>query len=71
MTNSNETSLRNIMVSFEAAYEAVSLLENKQVAELEGVTVYSGKHPEHGNIHITIPAIGDGLMLLPFALHDF
>jgi hypothetical protein len=70
MTGSNN-SLRNIMVSFEAAYEAAALLEDKQVLELEGVTVYSGKHPEHGNVHITIPAIGDGLLLLPFALHAF
>lgn len=68
---SSSNDLRNIMVSFEAAYEAVALLEEKQVHEMQGVTVYSGKHPEHGNIHITIPAIGDGLLLLPFALHDF
>ena len=70
MTDSNN-SLRNIMVSFDAAYEAAEQLEDKQVIELEGVTMYSGKHPQHGSIHITIPAIGDGLLLLPFALHDF
>ncbi|MGV1754798.1 hypothetical protein [Agrobacterium sp. CG674] len=64
-------SLRNISVSFEAAYEAVALLENSQVEESGGVTVYSGRHPEHGNIHIAIPAIGNGMLLLPFALHDF
>lgn len=67
---SNSAALRHINVSFEAAYEAVALLEDKQTLELEGVTVYSGTHPEHGAIHITIPAIGDGLLLLPFALHD-
>lgn len=70
MTSSNN-SLRNIMVSFEAAYEAVGLLEDKEVIELEGVTIYSGIHPEHGSIHISIPAIGDGVLLLPFALQNF
>lgn len=69
--SASNTSLRNIMVSYEAAYEAVAVLEDKRVDELEGVTVYSGRHPEHGNIHITIPALGDGMLLLPFALHEF
>lgn len=64
-------SLRNISVSYEAAYEAVGLLKDVQTEESGGITVYSGHHPEHGNIHIAIPAIGDGMLLLPFALHDF
>lgn len=66
----NTSSLRHIYVSFEEAFEAVDLLLGKQVLEMEGVTVYSGEHPEHGSIHIAVPAIGDGLLLLPFALHD-
>lgn len=65
-----QKNLRNIMVSYEAAYEAVALLENKEVHHAEGVDVYSGRHPEHGNIFIAIPALGDGMLLLPFALHE-
>lgn len=67
----NTNSLSQIMVDYEAAYEAVSELENKEVLDLEGVTIYSGKHPKHGFIHITIPAIGDCVLLLPFALQQF
>lgn len=63
--------IRNLSMDFEAAHEAVDEMENVTVEELQGVTVYSGKHPKHGNIHIVIPALGDSLLLLPFAFHDF
>jgi hypothetical protein len=67
----SETSpfLRNLSMSNEEAYELSFELEDKQVEELNGCTIYSGKHPEHGNIHVVIPAIGDrAKALLPFAL---
>ena len=68
---SNTATLRDISVSFEAAYEHVALLENKQVTEKPGVTVYSGDHPEFGAIFIVVPMVGDGLLLLPFAFQQF
>lgn len=66
-----ETLLRNICVNNETAAIAASELVNQQIQELEGVTIYSGWHKEYGNIHIVIPAMGDGVLLLPFAFRDF
>jgi len=71
MTAAAPSMIENISVSYEAAYEAVSEMTVKIREDLNGVTVYSGYHPEHGNIHVVIPAMGDGLLLLPFAFHDF
>lgn len=62
---------RNFTLSFEDAHEAVQQLTDMTMDEIEGVTLYSGIHPEYGAIHITIPAIGDGMILLPFALQQF
>lgn len=59
---------RNIVLSYESASEAVAELAEKKVSDLEGVALYSGIHPKHGAVHIIIPAIGNGMILLPFAL---
>lgn len=59
---------RNLDLSNEDAYLMGTALEDVQVDELNGVTIYSGKHPEHGNIHVVVPAIGDAKVLLPFEL---
>lgn len=66
-----EPMIKNLSLSYEAAYEAVEQMTVKVREDLEGVTVYSGAHPEHGNIHVVIPAMGEGLLLLPFAIHEF
>lgn len=63
--------IRDIALDYESAVFAIAELEGKQIRELDGTTVYSGRHPTHGNIHIVMPAIGDGLMLLPFVFRDF
>lgn len=64
--------LRNLSMDLETAYEHVALLENGEQVESEGCTVFSGTHPEYGNIHIVIPNIGAaGTLLLPFVVQQF
>ncbi|SOC90122.1 hypothetical protein SAMN05216358_0146 [Rhizobium sp. AN5] len=58
--------LRNLSFTNEQANEVAMELENREVEEMNGCTVYSGKHPIHGNIHVVIPAIGDAKGLLSF-----
>lgn len=61
--------LRNLSMSNEDAYVLAAELEEKQEEVVNGVTIYSGRHPQHGNIHIVVPAIGDeAKALLPFEL---
>jgi hypothetical protein len=61
--------LRNLSMTNEDAYMMSFELEEKQEEVMNGCTIYSGKHPEHGNIHIVIPAMGDNAKaLLPFNL---
>lgn len=62
--------IRNLSMSYEDAYDAVNAMTDVQEVTRDGVTVHSGFHPEHGAIHVIIPALGDGMMLLPFALRD-
>jgi hypothetical protein len=63
--------IRDIALDYESAALAVSELEGLQTQELDGTTIYSGKHPKHGCIHIVMPAAGSGMMLLPFVFRDF
>lgn len=58
--------LRNLSIDNESAYMLAMELEERQEDAMNGCTIYSGKHPEHGNIHVVIPAIGDAKALLPF-----
>jgi len=69
--NDTASLLRNIAMDNETASIAASELVNREVQELDGVTIYSGWHKDYGNIHIVIPAMGDGIALLPFAFRSF
>ena len=60
--------IRNLDLSNEDAYLMGTALENVQVDDMNGCTIYSGKHPEYGNIHVVIPAMGGAKALLPFEL---
>ena len=64
----NSPFLRNLSFTNEQANEVAMELEDRQVEEMNGCTIYSGKHPVHGNIHVVIPAMGDAKALLPFDL---
>ncbi len=64
----NSPFLRNLSFDNESANEIAMELEGREVEEMNGCTIYSGKHPVHGNIHVIIPAIGDAKALLPFDL---
>ncbi|MBD9511661.1 hypothetical protein IB265_33435 [Ensifer sp. ENS10] len=58
--------LRNLSIDNESAYMLAMELEERQEDAMNGCTIYSGKHPIHGNIHVVVPAIGDAKALLPF-----
>ncbi len=46
-------------------------LVNCKRTDWAGVTIFTGTHPEHGNIHIVIPSFGEALLLFPFESRDF
>lgn len=52
-------------LTFENCYEEVEQMTNTTVAETGGVKVVTGDHPQYGRIHIVIPIIGNGMILLP------
>jgi hypothetical protein len=58
---------RSISVENEDAYVEIGRMKDVSKIELQGVTVYSGYHPEyqHG-VHIVIPIVGSAIVLLPF-----
>jgi hypothetical protein len=63
-------------VSHERAYELSEELTNKTVHNGNSATVFSGDHPQLGPIHITIPPLGNSLLLpadlsavLPVVIH--
>lgn len=61
-------------VSIERAYELSEELEGKSVHENRSTKVFSGRHPELGDIHITIPPLGNSLILpalLPIVVQNF
>jgi hypothetical protein len=62
---------RFIEIPLERVQEEIRKLEGATYSDTGGVEVHSGKHPEHGNIHIIIPPIGDSLLLLPFVIQQF
>jgi hypothetical protein len=59
---------RNLDLTNEDAYVLGTSLEGVQIEEINGCTIYSGRHSEYGNIHVVIPAMGDAKALLPFDL---
>jgi len=69
MTHTQTESLMKI--SSEEAYTEAQNLEDSSIEQLDGVTVYTGRHPIHGSIHIVIPAAGEGLLLLPIVIRAF
>ena len=60
--------LRNLSINNDEAYILAMDLEDRQEDNVNGCTIYSGKHPVHGNIHVVIPAMGDAKALLPFSV---
>lgn len=75
---SNETSSissdsikRLIRVGWEDVHQHIALLQGATFVDTGGAEIHSGLHPEFGNIHIVVPPMGDGILLLPFAIHDF
>lgn len=64
----NSPFLRSLSFSNEQAYEVAMELEDREVEELNGCTIYYGSHPKHGNIYVVIPAMGDAKALMPFDL---
>lgn len=61
-------------VSIERAYELADQLTNKSLHENAATKVFSGNHPELGDVHITIPPMGDSLILpalLPIVIQNF
>jgi hypothetical protein len=58
-------------LDFEDAYEQANRLVNKARKEIGSMTIFSGDHPEYGNVHIIIPVIGAAILLLPFATQVF
>jgi hypothetical protein len=57
-------------VPYDLAWVEAANLANVQRTDKNGVTVFTGTHSEHGNIHIIIPAFGDGILLMPFVIQD-
>lgn len=61
-------------VSIEKAYELADELANKTEHRGQVCTVFSGDHPTLGPIHITIPPMGESLLLpalLPVVTQNF
>lgn len=54
----------------EDAYQMVAELSDKRVLELAGVDIHSGKHRDHGEVRVIIPAMGECVLLLPFVLQS-
>lgn len=52
------------VLNHERILEERAALEDVNELVLNGMTVISGHHPEHGRVHMILPAIGDGVMLL-------
>jgi hypothetical protein len=67
-TTQNEAVLE---VPYDIAWEEGAKLANCVRTDKDGVTVLTGVHPERGNIHIIIPTLGEGLLLLPFVVQQF
>lgn len=62
----NSPFLRNLSMNNEQAYLVAQELVDREEEFMNGCTIYSGKHPVHGNIHVVIPAMGEAKALLPF-----
>jgi len=58
-------------IDFETALLEAEKLENSNRQEIAGSTIYTGTHPEHGNIHIIIPPLGGGILVFPFVSRVF
>ncbi|QIG69112.1 hypothetical protein EVB78_079 [Rhizobium phage RHph_N1_15] len=69
ITKSHLNSIQEI--PFDLAWVEGEKLVDGVRTDKEGVTIFTGTHPEHGNIHILIPTVGQGLLLFPFVVQDF
>lgn len=50
-------------VNLEQAAAIAESLENPHFHATKQTTVYSGRHPKYGDVHVVIPAMGDALLL--------
>jgi hypothetical protein len=62
---------RLLEMDWEDSHAEIAKLEDATIKVSGGVTVHSGKHPEHGNIHIILPPFGMSILCLPFAIRSF
>ena len=58
-----DSAARPIILDHEQLYDHVDQMTDVQKTVLDGVTTYSGKHPDLGSIHVVVPAFGKGLIL--------
>jgi len=64
-------SVKIISLTHEDAIDMAEELTEKTVSNPDAATtIYTGRHADHGLIHIVIPALGNPV-LLPFAVRDF
>jgi hypothetical protein len=57
-----------LILGHEDAYQVIGELEDKQLLELAGVDIHTGKHSRHGAIRVVVPPMGDCVLLLPIVL---
>lgn len=58
-------------ISYDDAVKEICKLTEVKRHSVGGTEVFSGLHPEFGAIHIILPIMGGGMLLLPFATHSF
>lgn len=51
------------ILDHEKLYEEADRIPHPHVIDLHGVTIISGNHDVHGNVHIVIPCTGLGVVL--------
>lgn len=55
----------HVILSVEQLYGEADKLNHPERIETPGLVIFKGKHPQHGWVHLVIPAIGDGILLFP------
>lgn len=56
-------------LSLEEAVAATESLDQRQLYEFSGLTVFTGIHSDLGSVMVIMPAAGDNLLIFPFASH--
>ncbi len=68
------SSSKIIEVTLERAYELAGQLYGKTAHQTSAIQVFSGNHPDLGDVHIVIPPLGDAVILpalLPVVIQNF